>query len=94
MDERSGVKNHKVILFNRNNLQTTGILDVISFDTSEIVMNTEDGLLMVRGEDLHVNHLTLEKGEVHIDGHVDSLVYSTGQKRGKHTEKGLGKWFC
>ena len=49
---------------------------------------------MVRGEDLHVNHLTLEKGEVHIDGHVDSLVYSTGQKRGKHTEKGLGKWFC
>ena len=81
-------------LFNRNNLQTTGVLDVISFDTGEIVMNTEDGLLMVRGEDLHVNHLTLEKGEVHIDGHVDSLVYSMGQKQGKHKEKGLGRWFC
>ncbi|MBQ2287665.1 MAG: sporulation protein YabP [Lachnospiraceae bacterium] len=93
MDERLGVKNHKLVLFNRGNLQTTGVMDVISFDTNEIVMNTEDGLLMVRGEDLHVNHLSLEKGEVHIDGHVDSMVYSTGQKNMGHTEKGLGRWF-
>lgn len=93
MDERMGVKNHKLVLFNRGSLQTTGVVDVISFDTNEIVMNTEDGLLMVRGEDLHVNHLLLEKGEVHIDGHVDSLVYSASQKIQKHSEKGLARLF-
>lgn len=93
MDERMGVKNHKLVLFNRSSLQMTGIADVIAFDTNEIVMNTEDGLLMVRGEDLHVNHLSLEKGEVHIDGHVDSMIYSNSQKVPKHTEKGIAKWF-
>lgn len=92
MDERLTAKNHKIVLMNRSSLQTTGVEDVISFDTNEIVMNTEEGLLMVRGEDLHVNHLSLEKGEVHIDGHVDSLVYSNGKTQ-KHAEKGLGRFF-
>jgi sporulation protein YabP len=93
MDERIGGKNHKLTLFNRSNAQMTGVLDVISFDTSEIVMDTEEGLLMIRGEDLHVNHLTLEKGEVHIDGHVDSMIYSNSQKPPKGSEKGFGKLF-
>ena len=85
MDERIGGKNHKLALFNRSSAQMTGVL--------EIVMDTEEGLLMVRGEDLHVNHLTLEKGEVNIDGHVDSLIYSNSQKLPKNPEKGLGRLF-
>lgn len=93
MDERIGGKNHKLTLFNRSSAQMTGVLDVISFDTNEIVMDTEDGLLMIRGEELHVNHLTLEKGEVNIDGHVDSLIYSNNQKLPKNPEKGLGRLF-
>ncbi len=93
MDERIGGKNHKLALFNRSSAQMTGVLDVISFDTNEIVMDTEDGLLMIRGEELHVNHLTLEKGEVNIDGHVDSLIYSNNQKLPKNPEKGLGRLF-
>lgn len=93
MDERPGGKNHKLVVFNRNSVQMTGVLDVISFDTSEIVMDTEEGLLMIRGEDLHVNHLTLEKGEVNIDGHVDSLIYSNSQKLPKSQEKGFGRLF-
>ena len=93
MDERIGGKNHKLTLFNRSSAQMTGVLDVISFDTNEIVMDTEEGLLMIRGEDLQVNHLTLEKGEVNIDGHVDSLIYSNSQKLPKNPEKGLGRLF-
>lgn len=61
MDERLGGKNHKLTLFNRSSVQMTGIVDVISFDTNEIVMDTEDGLLLLRGEDLHVNHLTRKR---------------------------------
>ncbi|MEE1243541.1 sporulation protein YabP [Frisingicoccus sp.] len=93
MEERLGGKNHKLVLLNRVSTQMTGVLDVISFDTNEIVMDTEEGLLMIRGEDLHVNHLTLEKGEVHIDGHVDSLVYSNSQKMPKNHEKGFSRFF-
>ena len=93
MDERLGMKNHKIVLNNRGSLQTTGVVDVLSFDPNEIIINTDDGLLMVRGEDLHVHHLTLEKGEVHIDGRVDSLIYSNGQNSKKHSEKGIGRWF-
>ena len=93
MDERLGGKNHKLTLFNRSSVQMTGIVDVISFDTNEIVMDTEDGLLLLRGEDLHVNHLTLEKGEVNVDGHVDNLVYSNSKKPPKNPEKGFGRLF-
>ena len=92
MDERLGTKNHKIVLVNRTSLQTTGVEDVLSFDTNEIVMHTEDGLLMVRGEDLHVNHLSLDKGEVHIDGHVDSLIYSNGKPQ-KNPDKGIRRLF-
>ena len=93
MDERLGGKNHTLTLFKRSSVQMTGIVDVISFDTNEIVMDTEDGLLLLRGEDLHVNHLTLEKGEVNVDGHVDSLVYSNSKKPPKNPEKGFGRLF-
>ena len=33
-------------------------------------------MLMIRGSELHVSRLTLEKGEVDIDGRIDSLTYS------------------
>ena len=93
MDDRIGIKNHKLTMLNRNSMQMTGINDVISFDTNEIVLDTEEGLLLIRGQNLHVNHLTLEKGEVNVDGSVDSLVYSNGKKPAKTNEKGLSRWF-
>lgn len=94
MEERTGgIKNHKLTMVNRSAIQMTGINDVLSFDTNEIVLDTEDSLLMIRGDNLHVNHLTLEKGEVNVDGSVDSLVYSSGKKTAKSGEKGLGRWF-
>ena len=39
-------------------------------------METEQGILMIRGQELHVNRLTLEKGEVDVEGRIDSLTYS------------------
>ena len=49
---------------------------MLSFDLREIVLETEQGMLMIRGNELHVNRLTLDKGEVDIDGRIDSFVYS------------------
>ena len=67
---------HKLTLTNRGALVVNGILDVISFDLTEVLLETESGMLTIKGQDLHVNRLTLEKGEVQIDGKVDSFTYS------------------
>ena len=70
------MKNHKISLFNRNNGIINGVRDVISFDLNEIILDTEQGILVIHGEDLHVTKLTVEKGEVELEGIVDSLIYS------------------
>lgn len=70
------MKNHKISLFNRGSGSISGVREVISFDLNEIILDTEQGLLMIHGENLHVTRLTVEKGEVEIEGVVDSFVYS------------------
>ena len=77
MEENPGMA-HKIVLNNRNQGNLTGILDVISFDENSIVLDTDMGLLTIKGKDLHVNRLSLEKGEIDIEGRTDSLVYSAG----------------
>ena len=67
---------HKVTMTNRRTCTVNGVNDVLSFDLREILLETEQGMLMIRGNELHVNRLTLDKGEVDIDGRIDSLVYS------------------
>ncbi len=67
---------HKMVLSNRRTCNLTGINDVLSFDVNEIILETDLGMLMIKGNELHVNRLTLEKGEVDIEGRVDSFTYS------------------
>ena len=66
-------------LFPGHKENLTGILDVISFDENTIVLDTDMGLLTIKGKDLHVNRLSLEKGEIDIEGRTDSLVYSANE---------------
>ena len=93
MEENKVTKAHKIILSNRRTGNFTGVLDVISFDISEILLETEQGMLNVKGKDLHVNRLNLEKGEVDIEGTIDILSYSQVPVSMKKTENLLGKWF-
>ena len=93
MEENKSVKSHKIILNNRKMGSFTGILDVISFDISEILLETEQGMLNVKGNDLHVNRLNLEKGEVDIEGNIDAFSYSQLPTTLKKGESLLGKFF-
>lgn len=93
MDENKISKSHKIILNNRKTGNFTGILDVISFDLSEILLETEMGMLHVKGKDLHVNRLNLEKGEVDIEGVIEAFSYSQVPSTIKKTESILGKLF-
>ena len=76
MEERQASRQHRVILTNRGTCALNGISDILSFDVNEILLETEMGMLMIRGIDLHVNRLTLEKGEVDLSGKIDSIQYS------------------
>lgn len=84
---------HKLALTNRSALTVNGVLDVISFDLNEVLLETEAGMLMVKGQDLHVNRLTLEKGEVDISGTVDSMQYSDVSSYGQKAESFFGRLF-
>lgn len=93
MEEKSAQKIHKVMLSNRRNGVLNGIVDVLSFDVGEILLETEQGMLMIKGNDLHVNRLTLEKGEIEIEGRIDSLAYSDAGAAGRQNESFLGRLF-
>ena len=94
MEELKTAKAHKVLLANRKSANFSGVLDVLSFDVNEILLETEMGMLMIRGIDLHVNRLTLEKGEVDLSGQIDSIQYSDVNKgKGSQGESLLGRLF-
>lgn len=84
---------HKIMLTNRRTCTINGVSDVLSFDIHEILLETDQGMLMIKGDDLHVNRLTLDKGEVDIDGKIDSLTYSEGSGSGNKSESLLSKLF-
>ena len=83
LEEKQMQKAHRLVVNNRRTSMVTGVLDVLSFDLNEILLETEQGMLHIKGKDLHVNRLDLEKGEVDIDGQVDALNYSQVPKTGR-----------
>ncbi len=87
------MEGHKISLWNRNKGTITGVLDVVSFDVAEIVLETELGMLSIKGKDLHVKRLTVEKGEVEIDGSVDALIYSNRKESGQKGDSLLSRLF-
>jgi sporulation protein YabP len=93
MEDKTISKAHKVTLNNRRNGSFTGVLDVISFDIAEILLETEQGMLHVKGKDLHVNRLNLEKGEVDIEGLIEAFHYSPVPVGIKGKDSLLGKLF-
>ena len=86
-------RTHKVILEHRSRGTITGIQEVVSFDENQIVLDTDMGLLTVKGKNLHVSRLTLEKGETDIDGSIDSLAYSSNEAYRKSGESLFSRLF-
>lgn len=66
---------HKLTLDERSRLTMTGVTEVVSFDDDAIVLRTSLGLLVVQGSGLKLKTLSLEGGQVAVDGRVSSLQY-------------------
>ena len=91
-DKRAGQR-HTVTLEQRENIGVTGVLDVVSFDEESLIIDTELGILILRGTGLHVNRLNLDSGELEVDGEIISLNYEEGHSYGKGKPRFLGKIF-
>ena len=88
MEEVRTSKGQKITLMNRGSGSVTGVNAVISFDPNEVLLDTEQGMLLIKGKDLNVTKLAMDKGEVEIDGRVDSFTYSD-MKPGLKGENGF-----
>ncbi len=82
MAEESRMLKNVVILENREKLSVTGVLDVLSFDDLSIICECQKGALIIKGENLHVGRLDLDKGDMDVDGTINSISYE---------DKGLDK---
>lgn len=65
-----------LVLENREKLSISGVLDVLSFDDQVVVVETELGLLNIKGENLHINKLSIDTSEVVVEGDIYSMLYS------------------
>jgi len=66
---------HHVILEDRERLSVSGVADVASFDENEIVMLTDKGSLVVRGSGLKIGKLSIEGGDLAVEGLITDLSY-------------------
>ena len=85
IEERKNLSNNiiqNLVLENREKLSISGVLDVLSFDDQVVILETELGLLTVKGESLRINKLSIDTSEVIVEGDISGLNYS---------DKDLGK---
>jgi len=78
-------KVHNIIMENRQKLSISGVVDVDSFNTENVVLETEMGMLSIKGEELRISRLNIENAEMIVEGDIVSCVYSDDFKT-----KGMG----
>ena len=87
IEERKSINNmvqtniiQNIVLENRGKLSVSGVNDVLSFDDQVVMVDTELGLLTVKGENIRINKLSLDTSEVIIEGEISSLSYSQNKQ--------------
>ena len=94
MDEKiKTAKAHKMMMDNRRKVEISGVNDVISFDLNTILLETDYGMMTIKGSNLHVNRLSVEKGEVDVEGKLDGINYSDISSYAKKGESFISRMF-
>ncbi len=76
---------HLLTLADRRHLTLSGAEDVIRFDETAIVLKTVCGLLSIEGEGLHIVKMSVETGDLIIEGTVDALLYQQSSESEKRS---------
>jgi len=72
---------HDLRLKERRELTMTGVTEVVSFDETAVVLRTGLGTLIVQGQELQLKNLSLEGGQVAVDGSISALIYEEPRQR-------------
>ncbi len=94
LEEKKMVNNttfQNLVLENREKLSISGVIDVLSFDDQVVIVETELGLLTVKGENIRINKLSIDTSEVVVEGEINNLAYSEKEVEKKGSL--LGKIF-
>lgn len=73
---------HKLTLNERNKLTVTGVTEVVSFEENAVILKTALGTLMIQGHELQLKTLSLEGGQVDVEGTVSALIYEEPRSAG------------
>ena len=95
-DGRTGAvrQKHQFTLKNREQMSVEGVINVESFDDQEVLVETDQGMMHVRGDDLHIKELNLEGGTLLVTGFGRGIEYTGDGPRKKGKGRGLlGKMF-
>ena len=79
LEEKKMVNNttfQNLVLENREKLSISGVIDVLSFDDQVVIVETELGLLTVKGENIRINKLSIDTSEIVVEGEINNLAYS------------------
>ena len=101
IEERKSINNmmntsnivQNLILENRGKLSVSGVNDVLSFDDQVVMVDTELGLLTVKGENIRITKLSLDTAEVIVEGEISSLAYSQNKQEKSGSGTLLSKIF-
>ena len=81
---------HKLTLNDRRQLTVTGVTEVISFDEAAVILRTQSGMLHIQGRNLQLKTLSLEGGQVAVDGSVAALIYEEPKESGNWVRRLFG----
>ncbi len=83
LQEEKGLQTpHRLVLEGRGRLNVTGITEIESFDENTVVLYTTRGTLVIHGRQLHLSTLSVDSGQVDVDGTIDSMTYEDDQRTG------------
>ena len=75
-------RTHTLHMENRKTATLTGVSEVLAFDDRQVILATDHGEIALTGEGLHVSRLTLDEGDLTVEGRIDSLLYTQPRRRG------------
>ena len=81
---------HKLNLEERRKLAVTGVTEVVSFDEDSVLLRTALGTLLIQGQQLQLKTLTLEGGNVAVEGQISALTYEEPRQEGGWLRRILG----
>lgn len=82
---------HKIVLTNRESLDVDGVINVEKFTDEDIMLETDQGMLNIKGEKMYMKQLNLDAGIIAIEGLVKSMTYHEGSTSGQKDKSLLSR---